>query len=414
MAQNFSELIYKSADQTVGIASGGADRLLGIKPDGLAVVVEIGGNNTVMTKADLRPVASTPVADDTVAYSKKGADDTFFVKSNVEVQSSASVAADDKVYSCKAVRNLIEQTTDGSKWEAVASSSPAAIRPKSNKAVVIGSAGSTSSLTVNGDSALNGGVTVSGVSKLQGNTTIGTGTSAASLSVTGGMDVAGAASLSSTLDVNGHSALNGGVTVSGVSKLQGNTTIGTGTSAASLSVTGGMDVAGAASLSSTLDVAGAASLSSTLDVNGRSALAGGASVGTSSTPSTLVVNGNIAMPTKTLSYDSSTGFTFNDKCTATAFYEASDAKLKGNVVPLTDEAKSKASGIKFVEFDWLSGGHSYGVIAQDVEKVMPELVLESSSKRVNYIALLCAKVAALEDEISQLKSIINGDDKNIG
>ena len=361
MAQNFSELIYKSADQTVGIASGGADRLLGIKPDGLAVVVEIGGNNTVMTKADLRPVASTPVADDTVAYSKKGADDTFFVKSNVEVQSSASVAADDKVYSCKAVRNLIEQTTDGSKWEAVASSSPAAIRPKSNKAVVIGSAGSTSSLTVNGDSALNGGVTVSGVSKLQGNTTIGTGTSAASLSVTGGMDVAGAASLSSTLDV-----------------------------------------------------AGAASLSSTLDVNGRSALAGGASVGTSSTPSTLVVNGNIAMPTKTLSYDSSTGFTFNDKCTATAFYENSDAKLKGNVVPLTDEAKSKASGIKFVEFDWLSGGHSYGVIAQDVEKVMPELVLESSSKRVNYIALLCAKVAALEDEISQLKSIINGDDKNIG
>jgi len=349
MAQNFSELIYKSADQTVGIASGGADRLLGIKPDGLAVVVEIGGDNTVMTKADLRPVASTPVADDTVAYSKKGADDTFFVKSNVEVQSSASVAADDKVYSCKAVRNLIEQTTDGSKWEAVASSSPAAIRPKSNKAVVIGSAGSTSSLTVNGDSALNGGVTVSGVSKLQGNTTIGTGTSAASLSVTGGMDVAGAASLSSTLDVNG-----------------------------------------------------------------RSALAGGASVGTSSTPSTLVVNGNIAMPTKTLSYDSSTGFTFNDKCTATAFYENSDAKLKGNVVPLTDEAKSKASGIKFVEFDWLSGGHSYGVIAQDVEKVMPELVLESSSKRVNYIALLCAKVAALEDEISQLKSIINGDDKNIG
>lgn len=354
MAQNFSELIYKSADQTVGIASGGADRLLGIKPDGLAVVVEIGGDNTVMTKADLRPVASTPVADDTVAYSKKGADDTFFVKANVEVQSSASVAADDKVYSCKAVRNLIEQTTDGSKWEAVVSSSPAAIRPKSNKAVVIGSVGSTSSLTVNGDSTLNGGATVSGATTLKGNTTIGTETNAAALVVNGGI-----------------------ITKNTVS-------VGTASDPKPLVVTG---------------------TSFLCDTR----------IGSPNAEKTLTVNGSIAMPTKTLSYDSSDGFTFNDKCTATAFYEASDAKLKVNVEPLTDEAKSKASGIKFVEFDWLSGGgHSYGVIAQDVEKVMPELVLESSSKRVNYIALLCAKVAALEDEISQLKSIINGDDKNIG
>jgi hypothetical protein len=221
--------------------------------------------------------------------------------------------------------------------------------------VVIGSAGSTSSLTVNGDSTLNGGATVSGATALKGDTVIGTSSASATFTVNGASTFSGSTTV-------GASGTPGSLTVYGASNLKNNTTIGV-----------------------------------------------------SGVQSTLIVYGSIAMPTKTLSYDSSTGFTFNDKCTATAFYENSDAKLKGNVVPLTDEAKSKASGIKFVEFDWLSGGgHSYGVIAQDVEKVMPELVLESSSKRVNYIALLCAKVAALEDEISQLKSIINGDDKNIG
>lgn len=348
MAQNFSELIYKSTDPSVGVASGVADRLLGIKPDGLAVVVDIGGDNTVVTRADLRPVASTPVADDTVAYSKKGADDTFFVKTNVEVQSSASVAADDKVYSCKAVRDLIEQTTDGSKWEAIASSSPAAIRPKSNKAVVIGSAGSTSSLTVNGDSTLNGGATVSGATALKGDTTIGTETDAAYLSIYGGMTVSD------------------------------NVRIGT-------------------------------------FENRKALLVGQITF--------MYEGGTIVHPSRTLSYDSTNGFVFNDKCTATAFYESSDAALKENVVPVSAEAKEKAAGIKFVEFDWKSGGgHSYGVIAQDVEEVMPEIVLDSSAKRVNYNALLCAKVAALEDEVKllkdelkQLKSIIqNGDNDNIG
>lgn len=314
-----------------------------------------------MTKADLRPVASTPVADDTVAYSKKGADDTFFVKSNVEVQSSASVAADDKVYSCKAVRNLIEQTTDGSKWEAVASSSPAAIRPKSNKAVVIGSAGSTSGLTVNGDSTLNGGATVSGATALKGDTTIGTSSASATFTVNGASTFSGSTTV-------GASGTPGSLTVYGASNLKNNTTIGG-----------------------------------------------------SGVQSTLIVYGSIAMPTKSLSYVN--GFVFNDKCTATAFYESSDAALKENVVPVSAEAKEKAARIKFVEFDWKSGGgHSYGVIAQDVEKVMPEIVLESSTKRVNYNALLCAKVAALEDEVKRLKDEVkqlksinqNGDNENIG
>jgi hypothetical protein len=95
------------------------------------------------------------------------------------------------------------------------------------------------------------------------------------------------------------------------------------------------------------------------------------------------------------------------KIQAPSFYESSDASLKENVAPLSESALSAAASVPLVEFDWKSDGtHSYGTIAQECEKHMPEVVGMGADgkKSVNYIALLCAKVAALEKEVAELKS----------
>lgn len=89
---------------------------------------------------------------------------------------------------------------------------------------------------------------------------------------------------------------------------------------------------------------------------------------------------------------------------ASGFYETSDIRLKTNISEINN-----TSEIKLVQFDWISSGkHSYGAIAQDVEKNYPELVSEMEDdgqtyKTINYDALLCLKVAQLENKIKLLQ-----------
>ena len=53
----------------------------------------------------------------------------------------------------------------------------------------------------------------------------------------------------------------------------------------------------------------------------------------------------------------------------------SDARLKTNVNTI-DNALDIVDQLRGVSFDWIeSGKHSIGVIAQEVEKVLPELVV---------------------------------------
>ena len=97
----------------------------------------------------------------------------------------------------------------------------------------------------------------------------------------------------------------------------------------------------------------------------------------------------------------------NVRITAPAFFESSDVSLKEHVTVISDSKASAAATIPLYEFDWKSTGlHSYGTIAQEVEKLMPELVATDveGKKSVNYIALLCAKVAALEKRVAELEA----------
>ena len=74
---------------------------------------------------------------------------------------------------------------------------------------------------------------------------------------------------------------------------------------------------------------------------------------------------------------------------ATVFQSLSDANKKTNITPIANAA-STLDLINGVEFDWLdSGKKSAGVIAQEVEQVLPHLVEEwDGVKSVNYSGLI--------------------------
>lgn len=96
--------------------------------------------------------------------------------------------------------------------------------------------------------------------------------------------------------------------------------------------------------------------------------------------------------------------------TATDFNATSDLNLKTNIKPIEDPI-SKVLEINGVSFDWKQTGKaSIGVIAQEVEKVLPELVSNQDTKAVNYnglIGLLIEAVKNQQAQIDELKKQIN-------
>jgi len=95
----------------------------------------------------------------------------------------------------------------------------------------------------------------------------------------------------------------------------------------------------------------------------------------------------------------------------TAFH-TSDQRLKDNVTPI-EGAVDKVKQIEGYEFDWNSlsehSGHDIGVIAQEIEKVLPELVVnrQDGYKAVRYdkiVALLINAIKEQQLQIDELKS----------
>ena len=70
----------------------------------------------------------------------------------------------------------------------------------------------------------------------------------------------------------------------------------------------------------------------------------------------------------------------------------------------------KVSKLRGVEFDYkINGVHSIGFIAQEVEKVIPELVFGDDPKSVayqNFVALLVEAIKELREEVTELKQEI--------
>mgnify|MGYP006086686209 FL=1 len=99
----------------------------------------------------------------------------------------------------------------------------------------------------------------------------------------------------------------------------------------------------------------------------------------------------------------------------TAYY-SSDERLKENIEVIPD-AVNKVKQIKGVSFDWKENisdvtsktGHDIGVLAQDIEAVLPELVTtrDSGYKAVSYEKIVALLIEAIKDQqlqIDELKS----------
>ena len=114
----------------------------------------------------------------------------------------------------------------------------------------------------------------------------------------------------------------------------------------------------------------------------------------------------------------SAGCNITGSLTATGNVTAySDARLKTNVKTI-DNALDIVDQLRGVSFDWKeSGEHSIGVIAQEVEEVLPELVLDATStdpetkeettvKTVDYgkmVGVLINAIKELKAEVEELK-----------
>jgi hypothetical protein len=98
-------------------------------------------------------------------------------------------------------------------------------------------------------------------------------------------------------------------------------------------------------------------------------------------------------------------------------YASSDKRLKDNLKPI-ENPLDKVSKLCGYEFDWNDKqktyqGHDIGVVAQEVEEVLPELVAtrEDGYKAVKYekiVPLLIEAIKEQQQQINELKEKLNG------
>ena len=241
--------------------------------------------------------------------------------------------------------------------------------------------------------------------------------------------VGGLNSVTSSYLLNTTDTLNGNLTVTGTLTAQefnteyitssvilesGSTAFGN-SSDDSHTFTGSVNISGSTTIQNLqADVINATTINAT--VSGSIDQAATASLAT--TASTVNFNGGLTT-TSDVQFDSlgvgaaATGTTGDIVATGdiTAYY-SSDERLKDNITPLSN-AIDKINQIGGYEFDWNShsshNGHDIGVIAQEIEKVLPEVVTKRDNgyKAVRYdkiVALLISAIKEQQLQIDELKS----------
>ena len=89
----------------------------------------------------------------------------------------------------------------------------------------------------------------------------------------------------------------------------------------------------------------------------------------------------------------------------------SDIKLKTNIETISD-ALNKALSLRGVTYDRIdSGEHQIGVIAQEVEKIIPEVVIDNNGTKSvaygNIVAVLIEAIKEQQVQINELRSEID-------
>jgi hypothetical protein len=154
----------------------------------------------------------------------------------------------------------------------------------------------------------------------------------------------------------------------------------------------------------------------TQDTSGTAAISTAATVTTSSAASAFKVPFADTTASTTGNYgllqDSTATFTYNPSTNvleAGTFNTTSDVSLKENIHTF-ENAIDVVAGLRGVRFTWKKNGiKTVGLIAQEVEKVLPELVgenVDTGIKSVSYanmVAVLIEAVKELKAEIEELK-----------
>lgn len=106
----------------------------------------------------------------------------------------------------------------------------------------------------------------------------------------------------------------------------------------------------------------------------------------------------------------------NDLTVTGSIYNPSDERLKQNILSIDKEKTNELFTINPISFNYKNDPKNqkhFGVLAQDVEKIFPDLVQDnniSGYKTVNYqefIPIMLAKMKQMQDEIDELKQKMN-------
>ena len=259
---------------------------------------------------------------------------------------------------------------------------------------------SSAQVTGIGNSQLtNSSITISG-------TSVALGGSITDEVLFGGIGIISGSSqlTSSFLEVNGDNVISGSGQVvlqsadktgfTGATSITTVGTIGTGTWQGTAIASAYLD-SDTAHLSGTQTFSGAKSFSSAVNIDSTTQ-------STSKTTGALIVDGGVGVA-KTLNVGEDI-----------VAYASSDERLKDNIETIENPLE-KLSQISGNTFDWneekqdIYKGRDYGVIAQEIEQVMPELVdtRDNGYKAVKYeklVPLLIESIKELQKEIEELKS----------
>ena len=93
--------------------------------------------------------------------------------------------------------------------------------------------------------------------------------------------------------------------------------------------------------------------------------------------------------------------------TATDINSTSDASLKENVTTVSN-ALDTTQQLRGVRFEWKRDGKpSYGVIAQELEQILPELVSDTDPKTVNYNGIIGVLIEAVKELTQRVEDLEN-------
>ena len=306
------------------------------------------------------------------------------------------------------------------------------------------SVGTLSAVTVSGNITANGNIVgdtatnISGINSVTATSFHGNGANLTGLTANQVGAIADVVSdttpqLGGNLDLNSK-LINGtgGVNITGI--ITATSFAGDGSGLTNLSITGINTIT--KSVFNDIDVTGISTFAGNINANGNivgdnstsisginsvtatsfhGALSGNATSATTATNVTVADESSdttcfplfVTAATGDLAPKSGSNLTFNSSTgalSATDFNSTSDENLKENIRTIEDPL-AKVVQIRGVNFDWKENQKpSVGVIAQEVEKVFPELVASGEKKSVNYNGLIGLLIEVVKEQQVQINS----------